>query len=169
MHLKSTYLCSMKLELTTPALLFSTISLLMLAYTHRFLAVARLIRDLHDKYLLKPSELLEKQISNLRRRVILIRNMQLLAIASLFFSALCMFLLFAEYSLIYSTGVFSVSLIMLCISLGFSVWEIMISINALKWELSDMEIKSKSIVDKIIDIEMPIKKGFDILTTRFKQ
>ena len=36
--------------LTTPALLFSAISLILLAYTNRFLSYAQLVRILKDKY-----------------------------------------------------------------------------------------------------------------------
>lgn len=149
----------MRLELTTPAILFSTISVLMLAYTNRFLAVARLIRDLHDRYLLAPSELTLKQIKNLKRRVILIRNMQLLAIASLLMSVVCMFLLFSEEDQVVTKIIFSMSLILMSISLSFSVWEIFISINALKLEISDIEGKNKSFIDKLIDLENPLNKS----------
>jgi hypothetical protein len=39
-----------QLSLTTPALLFSAISLLLLAYTNRFLAYASVVRNLHARY-----------------------------------------------------------------------------------------------------------------------
>ena len=64
----------MKMDLNTPALLFSITSLLMLAYTNRFLGIARLIRELHDKYVNKADEHILKQIKNLRMRLMLIRN-----------------------------------------------------------------------------------------------
>lgn len=73
----------MELTLTTPALLFSAISLLLLAYTNRFLAIAALVRGLRDKYLENPSGLLIGQIKNLRSRLSLIRNMQILGLSSL--------------------------------------------------------------------------------------
>ena len=40
----------MEITLTTPSLLFPAISLLMLAYTNRFLTLATIIRGLHDRY-----------------------------------------------------------------------------------------------------------------------
>ena len=40
----------MELSINTPALLFPAITLLMLAYTNRFLALASLVRSLHDEY-----------------------------------------------------------------------------------------------------------------------
>ena len=49
-----------ELSLTTPALLFSAISLIMLAYTNRFLAYAAVIRNLHDIYLKKKGHLIIK-------------------------------------------------------------------------------------------------------------
>lgn len=74
----------MQISLTTPALLFPAISLLLLAYTNRFLALASLIRNLHARYMGEKDIKIKAQISNLRKRVILIRNMQLLGISSLF-------------------------------------------------------------------------------------
>jgi hypothetical protein len=138
----------MQLQLTTPALLFSTISLLMLAYTNRFLAIARLIRDLHDRYLDKPSEHILQQIKNLRLRLNLIRNMQFLGVFSLLLSVLCMILLFMDEEF-WGKVIFSASMIMMVISLTLSVWEIIISVNALKIELHDIEEKSRSFIDKL--------------------
>ncbi|MGD1891884.1 MAG: DUF2721 domain-containing protein [Cyclobacteriaceae bacterium] len=127
-----------ELTLTTPALLFPAISLLLLAYTNRFLAIAALIRQLHGQYNDHPDSRIIGQIENLRKRVILTRNMQSLGILSLFLCVLCMFLLFAdEYEL--GKWVFGVSLLLLLASLGLSVREIQISINALSLQLSDME------------------------------
>lgn len=127
-----------ELTLTTPALLFPAISLLLLAYTNRFLAIAALIRQLHSQYNESHDTRVRGQIENLRRRVILTRNMQSLGILSLFLCVLCMFLLFAdEYEI--GKWVFGVSLLLLLASLGLSVREIQISINALSLQLSDME------------------------------
>ena len=66
----------MELSLTTPALLFPAVSLLLLAYTNRFLALGTLIRELHRRYQENGDKLLERQILQLRRRVVLIRRMQ---------------------------------------------------------------------------------------------
>jgi hypothetical protein len=85
----------MELTLTTPALLFPALSLLLLAYTNRFLALANLIRELHRRYHTEPAPGVAGQLANLRRRVYIIRDMQALGIASLFACVLCMFLLFA--------------------------------------------------------------------------
>ena len=81
-------------SVTTPGLLFSAISLLLLAYTNRFLAAAALIRSLHDRYLEEKSNMILEQIQMLKKRVFLIKLMQTVGVASLFLCVLCMFLLF---------------------------------------------------------------------------
>ena len=120
----------MQLELSTPALLFSTTSLLMLAYTNRFVAIARLIRELHDDYLETNEEKDLIQLQSLRKRLALIRNMQLFGVLSLLFSVICMFLLFAEYALL-AKFIFSLSLILMSVSLILSALEITQSITAI--------------------------------------
>jgi hypothetical protein len=126
------------LTLTTPALLFSAISLLLLAYTNRFLAIAALVRNLHSLYKEKPDEILFGQIKNLRLRLSLIRHMQIYGLASLLLCVICMFLIYIGYMLI-AIYVFGVALFLLISSLGISVWEIQISVKALNLQLSDME------------------------------
>lgn len=127
----------MEITLTTPALLFPTISLLLLAYTNRFLGIAGRIRDLHSKYRTSNDALLIRQIENLRRRVMLIRNMQAIGILSLLLCVLCMFLLFAGYATL-GKYVFGVSLLLLAASLAISLLEIQISTVAINLELSDL-------------------------------
>jgi len=128
----------MEINLTTPALLFPAISLLLLAYTNRFLTIATLIRSLHSKYKENPDELIWGQIKNLRLRVKLIRNMQGLGVLSLLLCVVCMFLIFSG-NLPLAKIVFGVSLILLIASLAVSAWEIQISVKALKIQLSDIE------------------------------
>ncbi len=128
----------MELTLSTPALLFPAVSLLLLAYTNRFLALAALIRDLQSKYRDTHDRLLMGQIDNLRRRVILIRSMQTAGVASLFLCVFCMFLLFAGFILL-GKLIFGLSLILLMVSLGLSVREIQMSVTALNLQLSDLE------------------------------
>jgi len=128
----------MELTLTTPALLFPAISLLLLAYTNRFLTLANLIRELHRSYKKDPEEIIIAQISNLRYRVVLIRNMQIFGVLCFFGCVLCMLLLFVGQVII-SQYVFAVSLISLLVSLALSLREVQISINALNVRLSDLE------------------------------
>lgn len=128
----------MNVSLTTPALLFPAISLLLLAYTNRFLTIAGLIRNLFKTYKENPSSSIKAQISNLKKRVNLIRNMQIFGILSLFLCVLSMFLIYEEFQL-YGSIIFGISLILLMISLILSIIEIQISVKALNIQLSDME------------------------------
>lgn len=132
----------MSLDLTTPALLFPAISLLLLAYTNRFLTIANLIRSLHGNYKSNPKTIIFGQIENLRIRIQLIKKMQIWGVGSLLLCVVCMFLLYVDYYLAGSI-VFGISLIMLIISLWQSILEIRISTEALNLELSDMETGSK--------------------------
>ena len=109
------------ITLTTPALLFSAISLILLAYTNRFLGYASLIRGLHEKLNPYPNELLTGHFANLLTRLYLTKNMQILGVTSLFLCVGTMFLIFVGQQLI-AVWVFGVALIMLIASLGISVW-----------------------------------------------
>jgi FtsH-binding integral membrane protein len=126
------------LDLTTPALLFPAISLFMLAYTQRFLALASLVRQLNEQYKQRKERRLEKQLHNLRQRIYLIRNTQFLAVSSFFCCVLCMALLFWEQR-VFANLVFGLSLILLLVSLFLQLWEIQISVRALQLELDEME------------------------------
>ena len=126
------------ITLTTPGLLFSAISLLLLAYTNRFLAIAALIRRLHADNLKNPDKLLIGQIQNLRKRVHLIKSMQIWGVISLFLCVLCMFLIFAENQIL-GKWVFGIGLILLLVSLGISIKELLISVKALNIQLEDMD------------------------------
>ena len=126
------------LTLTTPALLFSAISLIMLAYTNRFLAYAAVIRNLSEKYAEKKEASLIRQINNLKLRLNLTRYMQISGITSLLLCVLTMFLIYIEYKVI-AVWVFGFGLLLLIVSLAFLIWEIQISAKALKHHLSDIE------------------------------
>lgn len=128
----------MEITLTTPALLFPAISLLLVAYSNRFLALGSRIRALHTQYKSAPDTLVEGQIVILKRRVTLIRNMQFLGVGSLFLCVLCMFMLFGG-RLFLGKIIFTSSLLSMLGSLGISLKEILISMQALNLELSDME------------------------------
>ncbi|MBN2609983.1 MAG: DUF2721 domain-containing protein [Bacteroidales bacterium] len=132
----------MALTLTTPALLFSAISLLLLAYTNRFLALASLVRNLHAQYKQNPDGRIFGQIKNLRKRLLLIRNMQVLGITSLLLCVLCMFLIYIQ-SIMIAEFIFGFALLLLITSLALSVWEIQISVNALNLHLGDIEDMDK--------------------------
>ena len=128
----------MRITLATPALLFSAISLLMLAFTNRFLALANLVRSLHAQYKEKPNALLFGQIRNLRRRLQLIKNMQIYGISSLLLCVLSMFLIYIKTQHV-AEIVFAVAMLLMIISLILSIKEILISVHALNLHLSDIE------------------------------
>lgn len=128
----------MEFTLTTPALLFPTVSLILLAYTNRFLAVAALIRKLAAQFKDDRNKNIADQIKSLKLRLRLIRDMQMLSIFALFLSVLCMFSLFSGEVLI-AKYIFGASLISLLISLGLSLREIQISTHALSIQLKDLD------------------------------
>ncbi len=127
-----------ELTLTTPALLFSAISLIMLAYTNRFLAYAAVIRNLHDKYLDNKDKNLIEQIKNLKLRLNLTRYMQIFGITSLLLCVLTMFLIYIDYN-VFAVWVFGTALLLLILSLALLIREIQISIRALSLHISDIE------------------------------
>ena len=131
----------MQIDLSTPALLFSTISLLLLAYTNRFLGLASIIRKLHADHAEKPNEIYVEEIKNLRRRVYLIRDMQTLGVCSLLACTVCMGALFMGW-LDLGKIIFRASLVLMACSLALSIIEIRISVGALDVHLKDLETGS---------------------------
>lgn len=127
----------MTLEIETPALLFSAASLILLAYTNRFLTVATLVRDLKKTYKEKENKLILLEIKNLNLRLSLIRFMQMAGVLSLFLSVFTMLLLFLNLQLA-GIYLFGFSMLFLLMSLGLSFWEINISADALRVHLSDL-------------------------------
>jgi hypothetical protein len=132
----------MEFSISTPALLFSAISLLILAYTNRFLALANLIRQLIPEYKSNPSDNTFHQITNFKIRLKIIKNTQAFGVLSFICCVICMFLIMLKLILI-AELIFVLSLILLMISLSLSLYEIFISIGALKFELEKIEEKSK--------------------------
>ena len=127
-----------ELTLTTPTLLFSAVSLILLAYTNRFLSYAQLVRTLKEQYVQQHSEVTAAQLDNLRKRLYLTRAMQVLGISSLFFCVISMFLIYINLHEL-SVYIFGLALLLLIASLGISIWEIHISVKALEIHLKDME------------------------------
>jgi len=126
------------MTLTTPALLFPAISLLLLAYTNRFLVLAQLIRALTGSNKENMREIILRQISNLKKRLVLIKLMQAFGCFSFLLCTFSMFALFLEYE-IAGKVLFGSSLILLSISLVLSLYEVVISMNAINVELESME------------------------------
>jgi hypothetical protein len=129
----------MEISFTTPALLFPAISLLLLAYTNRFLALANVVRKLHDEYKRgEENKIILQQIHSLRRRIRLVRYMQGLGVFSFLCCVVTMYSIYMNW-----TGLvkyeFAISLLSLLASLIVSLVEITQSTKALELELSDIE------------------------------
>ncbi len=132
----------MDININTPSLLFPAISLLLLAYTNRFLAIASLVRSLHRSYQENPDIHLVIQIRSLRRRLLMIRNMQFLGTLSLLLCIISMAAIFWKNT--YLGGyLFAISLVLMMFSLFFSLWELLVSIKALDIELQDLAKKKR--------------------------
>ena len=138
----------MDISINTPALLFPAISLVMLAYTNRFLALSNRVRSLHDKYQNhEQKHIIHGQIKNLRYRLKLIKNMQALGVITFLSCILCMFFIYREYTLA-ANIVFAFSLISFSASLALSLLEIQLSTKALELELSYMEgLEDPSVIE----------------------
>ena len=132
----------MELTLNTPALLFPALTLIMLAYTNRFLAISSLIRNLYREYEKEHTALMLSQIRNLKHRLRLIRDMQILGVLSLLSCVLCMALIYFQQQ-IAAKWVFGLGLLLLAGSLIISVYEIVISTKALNIQLSNLEEDEK--------------------------
>jgi hypothetical protein len=128
----------MEISLTTPALLFPAVAFLLIAYTSRFLAIGARIRNLYDRYQTNSDSIIYKQILSLKRRVILIRNMQACAVVGLFFCIFSMF--FLSIGLMLPGKMLFIGALMLFVaSLSISLHEIILSVDALNLQLQDME------------------------------
>jgi len=127
------------MELSTPALLFPAISLLLLAYTNRFMGLAGVIRGLHRQINDSNKKLIARQIVSLRLRIKLIIGMQMLGVLSITFCVAAMFFLFVE-SFFLGQLMFITSLVLMMTSLIVSLYELKISGHALNIELEDIEL-----------------------------
>jgi hypothetical protein len=128
----------MELSLSIPALLFPAISLSMLAYNARYLAIAALIRQLYKEYQQQASAILGRQVRQLQRRLEIIKQMQAFAIVSFLLSALSMLLIYLQWTF-WANLFFGASLLCLIISLILSLIEVILSTRALGIQLSDMQ------------------------------
>ena len=126
--------------MVTPTLLFSAVSLIMLAYTNRFLSYAQLVRNLKDKYVKDRTEVTAAQIEKIKKRLNLTRSMQILGISSLFCCVVSMFFCFISLR-ITAIIIFGIALLLLFSSLGLSIREVVLSTRALEIHLNDLEHK----------------------------
>ena len=130
------------LDLTTPSLLFSAISLILLAYTNRFLSYASVVRALKEKHQQTHDPKDIAQIANLRKRLYLTRSMQILGILSLLLCVIAMFFIYVSWQ-VFAAWIFGIALLLLAASLCVCIWEINISVNALEIHLEDISSKEK--------------------------
>jgi uncharacterized Tic20 family protein len=128
----------MNISITTPALLFSAITLMLLAYTNRFLAIANLIRQAIALYEEKNDDHIYLQIKNFEKRLELIKYTQIFGVVSFILCVVSMFFIFIDYDLM-AKILFLISLLSMVISLSFSLYELLISIGALRYELKKIE------------------------------
>ncbi|MDL2221682.1 DUF2721 domain-containing protein [Parabacteroides sp. OttesenSCG-928-N08] len=128
------------IDLTTPSLLFSAISLILLAYTNRFLSYAGVVRALQERHQQTKDPRDRAQIENLRKRLYLIRAMQILGISSLLLCVVAMLFVYIAWQQI-AAWIFGVALLLLAASLGVCIWEINISVKALEIQLEDISSK----------------------------
>lgn len=132
----------MEITLTTPALLFPALSLLLLAYTNRFLALAALTRDLYAQYVETHDDILKEQLISLQRRILIIKNTQAFGVASFFGGVLCMIFLFAGFQNV-AMVIFGFSLLLMLISLALSMREVQLSIETLSLQLKNLDLPKK--------------------------
>jgi hypothetical protein len=125
------------LTYSAPGLLFPAISLLMLAFTNRFLGLASVARNLIAKYHEAPSAAVAAQIRSLRRRIRLTRTMQALGIVSLALCVACLYALFLDLQTL-GRSMFSAALLLMLSSLVVSLREIYLSVHALEIEMSSV-------------------------------
>ena len=130
------------LDLTTPSLLFSAISLILLAYTNRFLSYASVVRALKEKHQQTHDPKDIAQIANLRKRLYLTRSMQILGILSLLLCVIAMFFIYVSWQ-IFAAWIFGIALLLLAASLCVCICEINISVKALEIHLEDISSKEK--------------------------
>lgn len=128
----------MDMTITTPSLLFPAISLLMLAYTNRFVTLANVIRQLSNLENASSKNLVVRQIENLRVRMTVIRLMQAFGVLSFVFCTLSMFALLLAFQ-VAGMYLFAVSLVLLVVSLLFSFYEVNISTTAINIELEKFD------------------------------
>lgn len=133
----------MQLDLTTPAIIFPAISLLMLAYTNKFLALSSIIRQLSAKAIIASDasdKNLIKQIRNLRLRISLLKVIQSQALLSIFNCLISIILLYTGITF-WGNLFFVLSLVLMMMSILVAIVETMISGNALNIELEKLEKK----------------------------
>ncbi len=130
----------MEISITTPALLFPALSLLLLAYSNRFMGLAQIARNMTQSLLDHADERLALQIESLRTRIIIIKYTQASGIMSMLICVIAMWCLFSDFEFLGRIS-FGASLFFMAVSLLLSFWEIMLSGSALRIELDRLNEK----------------------------
>lgn len=131
----------MEMTITTPSLLFPAISLLLLAYTNRFVVLTNVIRQLSKSEGADSVEIIRRQIASLRQRLNIIRAMQTFGVLSFVMCTLSMFSLLLNITMV-GIVMFGVSLMLLVISLLYSLYEVQISTKAISIEIERLHLDS---------------------------
>lgn len=126
------------LSLTTPSLLFSAISLILLAFTNRFLSYAAVVRNLKEQAEKHPEQSRLSQIENLYLRLRLVKMMQTLGVVSFLMCVLSMLFIFVDLNRV-ATYMFLLALLFMALSLVVCLWEIRISVKALELNLDNLK------------------------------
>ena len=137
----------MTLDVSTPALLFPAISLLFLSFTNRFLHLSALIRSLHGDWLERGDAILRAQIDNLRRRLTLIRAMQMFGAVSLFLCVVSMLAVLIDWNMA-AVSAFLIALGLMALSLICLIYEVWISGGALRILLNAVESQKPKEIKK---------------------
>lgn len=127
----------MEMTITTPSLLFPAISLLLLAYTNRFVVLTNVIRQLSGVEDEGRKDMVRRQIHNLRKRLQIIRAMQTFGVLAFVLCTMAMFALFLHW-MVAGKILFGLSLILLVVSLLFSLYEVQISTTAINIEIEKL-------------------------------
>ena len=134
----------MVLDLTTSALLFPAIPLLMITFGTRFTVVSELIRKIHDEYAadidlddVRAKRMLG-EISALKKRLWMIQINQTLSSLSFFFNLLPMFALYMGNQNLAKT-IFGIALALLMLAVVLFIIEISIAVRSLNLQLSDLD------------------------------
>lgn len=138
----------MDITINTPALFFPAISLVMLAYTNRFLALANVVRNLHSQYNEgDEKQKIHAQIKNLKYRLRLVKNMQAFGVLSFLSCIFSMYFIYID-RMLWANIMFGLAMLVFIVSLIMSLLEIQLSTKALELELSDMQgLEDPSVVE----------------------
>tara|TARA_Y100001970_G_C14057196_1_gene762207 strand:- start:88 stop:492 length:405 start_codon:yes stop_codon:yes gene_type:complete len=131
----------MDVDYTVTALMFPAIPLIMGVYSNRFHTLSGLIRKIHDEYVFEkhtPPEW-KKQLINLNSRISLLKYTIMFAAFGFLFNMLTVFALYLDEIFI-ARIIFGSCCLSMMISIIFFIREIIISTNALRLHISDMDV-----------------------------